>query len=165
MKILGFTLMMILTGGNALAATTAIFPVEQVNLSPSDADAIVAMIAQNYNEISGDLVITPNQIEASLGGSRDYAKSSASLGAGEYIVVSAVRLSTKISLQAERHSAEGNLIHRVKMSILGLDDMEEAGERIAKALKCKKVMRIQGFHTFRQRGATMVPKCHREVLD
>jgi hypothetical protein len=152
MKILGYTLMMILIGGNAMAATTSIFPVEQVNLNSSDGDAVVAMIAQNYNEISGDLVITPNQTEASLGGSRDYAKSAASLGAGEYIVVSAVRLSTKISLQAERYSADGNLIHRVKMSILGLDDMEEAGERIAKALFEKKTLKeTRQLHTITSR--------------
>lgn len=152
MKTLGFTLMMILTGGNAFAATTVVFPVEQVNLSTSDADAIAAMIAHSYTEASGNSVATPNQTEASLDGSLGYAKSASSLGADEYIVVSAVRLSTKISLQAERYSTGGNLIHRVKMSVLGLDDMEEAGERIAKALFEKKTLKeTRELHTITSR--------------
>jgi hypothetical protein len=56
------------------------------------------------------------------------------LGATEYVYATAVRLDTRIVITATRYSANGTPLQSAKMTASGLDDVEPASERLAKAL-------------------------------
>jgi len=118
----------------ALGAKTAVFPVEESNLTARESSGIAVMIASKYEEVSGKGVIFPRRSGKALGENPDYPQAARALGVHEYLVISAVGLDAKIALKVERFDQSGRSVHKVNMSILGLDDMEEAGRRIGRAL-------------------------------
>ena len=123
-----------LWGASAQAGTVAVFPVEHVNLRSGDASVIAAMIAQSYGAVSGARVLTSAVSAAALKGASGYSLAATQLEVDEYLVVSAVHLSSRLRLQVGRFKADGTRLYQVTTSLLGLDDLGEGSPRIATSL-------------------------------
>ncbi|MEO7035993.1 MAG: hypothetical protein ABI335_19410 [Polyangiaceae bacterium] len=115
-------------------AAVMVAPVEGTNLDPGEVEAISQTVASAYQVAQPDAVIPMPETRRALeqtGGVQEAAKK---LGANEYIYATAVRLDTRIVITATRYSVNGALLRSAKMTATGLDDVEPASERLAKAL-------------------------------
>lgn len=115
-------------------AVLMVAPVEGTNLAPSEEEAISQTLASAYRVAQQEAVIPLVQARRAMqetGGVREAAKK---LGATEYVYATAVRLDARIVLTATRYSADGAALRSAKMTASGLDDVEPASERLAKAL-------------------------------
>ena len=115
-------------------ATVMILPVKGTNLEPGEIDAIGQMITTAYQQEAKDTTIPPDEAKKVVDEAGGYSQAAQKVGAKEYVYVSAVRLDSRISLNATRYSADGKYIYSAKMSATSLDDIEPAVERLSKAL-------------------------------
>jgi hypothetical protein len=115
-------------------ATVMILPVKGTHLDEGEVDAIGQMITSAYQQEAKDTTIPPDEAKKAVEEAGGYSQAAQKLGAKEYVYVSAVRLDSRISLNATRYSADGKYIYSAKMSATSLDDIEPAAERLAKAL-------------------------------
>jgi len=115
-------------------ATVLILPVKGTNLDQGEIDAIGQMITTAYQQEAKDTAIPPDEAKKVVDETGGYSQAAQKVGAKEYIYVSAVRLDSRISLNATRYSADGKYIYSAKMSATSLDDIEPAAERLSKAL-------------------------------
>lgn len=119
------------------AADVAVLPVQGTNLEAGEVDAIGVMVANAYAAASGRDVLSPTEVL----GARETVDPAggvpalvAALGVKQYVEVSAVQLKSKLALHATLRSAAGDREHAVDITAASLDDVEQAAERIAKAL-------------------------------
>jgi hypothetical protein len=133
----------------ALAADVAVFPIQPVNLTPSEAEAIGTVLAQAYGRVSKAEVLLPQQAGPSVKTPGDLPGAAASLGVREYIETSAVGLlsresekarssESRIIIQAARRMQNGELVYRAELTATSLGDVEIVAERLARALYEKK---------------------------
>jgi hypothetical protein len=115
-------------------ATVMILPVKGTNLEPGEVDAIGQMITTAYQQEAKDTTIPPDESAKVVEETGGYPQAAQKAGAKEYVYVTAVRLNSRISLNATRYSADGKYIYSAKMSATSLDDIEPAAERLSKAL-------------------------------
>ena len=116
------------------SAAVMVAPVEGTNLTLGEVEAISQTVASAYRMAQQEAVIPLSEARQAVeqtGGVREAANR---LGATEYVYVTAVRLDTRIVITATRYSASGTPLHSAKMTASGLDDVEPASERLAKAL-------------------------------
>lgn len=116
------------------AAQDAVFPVEGTNLSEGELSAIGTLITQAYASESGKPVYGPNDVAASLARTQSERDTAQEMGLHEYIHITAVRLSSRISLDAKRLNRHGSVLYEVHTTALSLDDMEVVSDRIAASL-------------------------------
>ncbi len=133
MKLL-IKIMIIVWASSAWAADIAIFPVQVTNLTPQQAEAVGAVIAQQYAKISGKKVIPPERANRAVREEGNLASAAQELNVFEYIETNAIALDTKILIDAIRRSSTGKQIARAQMTAVSLDDMIEVGDRISRAL-------------------------------
>jgi hypothetical protein len=115
-------------------SSTGVFPVLGTNLSPGELDAIGAVIAMSYASQSGTGVATPAQTGAALEQYPSTVDAARSLGLGQYIEIYAVRLNSRITLQATLYDRNGGRLYQVKTTATSMDDMEPVADRIAAGL-------------------------------
>lgn len=115
-------------------ASVMMLPVQGTNLEPGEVDAIGQMIMTAYQVEAKDTTIPPADAQKAVDEAGGYPQAAQKLGAKEYIYVSAVKLNSRIVLNATRYSADGHYIFSAKMSATSLDDIEPAAERLSKAL-------------------------------
>lgn len=132
--------LLLLAAPTAYAADLAVFPPSSVNLEAGQGDAIGAVLAaalqaENVGEVVGP-VDAAEALEAAQGESRTARAAAAArtLGVSRYVLLSAVRLDKKISLRGKLVWTDGSRTNRAEMVAAGLDDMEPAAKRLAKAL-------------------------------
>lgn len=127
-------LLTLLCASTALAADTAVFPPEATNLTEGESAVIGTLLAAAYADVSGKEVVPPRRTAPALVASPDLKLAAASLGVGEYIVITAVRMEVKISIQATLYNIHGSPLFSQKMTARTLDDTTEVADRLAMAL-------------------------------
>jgi len=115
-------------------ASVMMLPVQGTNLQPGEVDAIGQMVQTAYQVEAKDTTIPPAESQRAVDEAGGYPQAAQKLGAKEYVYVTAVRLDSRIVLNATRYDAEGHYIYSAKMSATTLDDIEPAADRLAKAL-------------------------------
>jgi hypothetical protein len=111
-----------------------VLPVKGTNLEPGEVDAIGQMVATAYQLEAKEAAIGPADAQKVVDETGSYQAAAAKLGAREYVYVTAVQLNARIVITATRYGADGHYIYSAKMTAAGLDDVEPASERLAKAL-------------------------------
>lgn len=119
------------------AEKTAVFPVQGINVSSGEADAIGLLLAQAYGQASGQEVVLP--MSAKLADGESYSSAAVRLGAGEYLETSAVGLGSvdgdrKIILQSVRRNSRGETLFSASMNAMSMSDTDKVAERLAQAL-------------------------------
>jgi hypothetical protein len=117
-----------------LFASVMVLPVKGTNLEPGEVDAIGQMVASAYQLESKEAAIGPSDSQKAVNETGSYQAAAQKLGAREYVYVTAVKLEARIVITATRYGADGRYVYSAKMSAAGLDDVEPASERLAKAL-------------------------------
>lgn len=121
--------------GAARAADVAVLPVQGTNLSPGEADAIGALVAESYATESGAQVAPPAETARALGETGGNVPAAvAKLGAREYVETTAIRLTTRIRIRATLRDANGGVVHGAEMTAASLDDVQPVAVRLARAL-------------------------------
>lgn len=115
----------------ALAAVL-VFPAEVTNVETGEGEAIVAVVADAYANVSGQQVTIVKADETTAPG--NYSERARALGGDEYLVVRAVRLDQKVRVRVARHRADGTVVSSESLTAVSLDDMEPVAERLALAL-------------------------------
>jgi len=136
-RMLGLLLMMclqLMAAGNVSAQSLGVFPVQGTNLSEGETAAIGGLIASALALQTSRPVLGPNDLAASLAQTQSERDSAAALGIDEYVHVEAIRLSSKIALQASLRNKHGSNLFQVKTTATSLDDMEVVAERLAASL-------------------------------
>lgn len=144
-------------------AQVVVFPVERANITPEEGDAISAVMADAYAEVTSESVTlapasgnaeatrAPAPTPAPAPGAPEApptatpsapagpAETARALGAKEYITLRATRLDQNIILSATRYSAaNGEELYRVRMTAASFDDVETVATRMARALYDRK---------------------------
>lgn len=115
-------------------ADVAVLPVEGVNLSPGDLDAVGVLLANAFAAESGARVSRPAETQRVVRESRDLQEALAKLGAREYVETTAVRLDRRVNIRATLRDAGGGVVHSAEMTAASLDDVEPISVRLARAL-------------------------------
>jgi hypothetical protein len=124
-----------LAAGHAqAAATVAVMPVQGVNLTEGQSDAIGVMFANAFARETNVVVASPIETKPVLLEARTSLAAAARLGVFEYIEIAAVQLGTKTTLNGKRFSKQGGELFRAEAAANGLDDMGNAIARLARAL-------------------------------
>ncbi len=116
------------------AAEVAVFPVKGTNLEAGETEAIGKLFSRAYAECSGESVIGPGAVRQALDKHGTAEATAAVLGVDLFVRLDAMKLTQKISVEAIIFDSAGQELFRVKMSAIGLDDMEQVSERLARAL-------------------------------
>lgn len=124
----------VLTLAVEASASVMLLPVKGTNLAQGEVDAIGEMVTNAYQVEAKESVIAPALSKKALDETGGYSQAAQKLGAHEYILVTAVRLESRIVLTATRYGADGHYIYSAKMSATSLDDIEPASERLANAV-------------------------------
>jgi hypothetical protein len=120
--------------GSVSAQTLGVFPVQGTNLNEGDNAAIGGLIASALAVQTSRPVLGPKELAASLAQTQSERDSATALGVDEYVHVEAIRLSSRIALQASLCNKYGSVLYQVKTTALSLDDMEVVAERLAASL-------------------------------
>jgi hypothetical protein len=125
----------LLSAGQALAAATvAVMPVQGVNLTEGQTDAIGVMFANAFARETNVVVASPIETKPMFAEARTSLLTASRMGVFEYIELGAVQLGSKTNLSAKRFGREGRELFRAEESANGLDDMGNAVARLARAL-------------------------------
>lgn len=119
---------------SASAATVAVMPVEGVNLTQGEEDAIGVLFARAFARDASVAVAAPAETWPVLNASKSMPAAAAKLGVIEYVELGAVRLSSKITVTGVLRRADGGEVFRADMTAASLDDMEQVMTRLARAL-------------------------------
>ena len=125
----------LLFAGQARAtATVAVMPVQGVNLSEGQADAIGVMFANAFAREANIAVATPLETKLVLAETKNTLAAAARLGVLEYIEVTAIQLGSKTTLSGIRYTKDGKEVFRSEAAANGLEDMNGATVQLARAL-------------------------------
>ncbi len=116
------------------AVTVAVMPVQGVNLTEGQCDAIGVLFASAFARETNVAVASPLDTRPVLAEARTSLAAAARLGVFEYIELQAVQLGSKTTLDAVRFSKEGKEVFHSQVTGYGLDDMQGATARLAHAL-------------------------------
>ena len=120
--------------GVVSAQSLGVFPVQGTNLSEGESAAIGGLIASAFALQTSRPVLGPNDLAGSFAETQSERDSARALGLDEYVHVEAIRLSSKIALQASLRNKHGSILFQVKTTATSLDDMEVVAERLAASL-------------------------------
>ncbi|HTM45048.1 MAG TPA: hypothetical protein VL137_08850, partial [Polyangiaceae bacterium] len=118
--------------GAVAKAQVVILPPDRANVTVEEGEAVRSILADAYADVEkGKVILAP----VSAAESQDPPnKIATDLGGKQFITLRATRLSERIVLTAALYSADGQEIHRVRMTAASLDDIEPVTARMAKAL-------------------------------
>ena len=118
----------------AAGATVAVMPVQGVNLTEGQCDAIGVLFANAFARETNVAVASPLDTKPVLAEAKGSLAAAARLGVFEYIELQAVQLGNQTTLGAIRFSREGKEVFRSEVIANGLDDMQGATARLAHSL-------------------------------
>lgn len=134
-----------LLSARAWAAVVAVMPVQGVNLSPGQCDAIGVLFSSAFARETNVAVASPLEARPLLTQGRSASAASAQLGASEFIDLRAVQLESRVTLAGIRYGKEGNEIFRAETWAASLDDMEAATARLARSLAWRQPMAYASY--------------------
>jgi len=118
----------------ASAAVVAVMPVQGVNLTPGQCDAIGVLFTQAFARETSVAVASPLETAPLLARGATAAVVAKQLGAAEFVDLRAVQLENRVTLAGIRYGKEGNEVFRSETVAPGLDDMQLATARLARSL-------------------------------
>jgi hypothetical protein len=124
-----------LSAAESLAApVAAVMPVQGVNLTEGQCDAIGLLFSNAFARDSHVAVSSPAETKAVWGSTRGALPAAQRLGASQYVELSAIRLGSKVNLAGILHDANGSEIYRAETSAPSLDVIDTAAAALAQAL-------------------------------
>lgn len=145
-------LMLLLGAVAASAADVAVLPVEATNLSEGEVAAIGIVVGNAYASEAGKAVALPAETASALAREGGLAPALAALRASQVLKVSAVRLSSRITIHVALLGSDGSLVRQAELTAASLDDVEPVARRIARSLvQGITVEEARDLHTVTQR--------------
>jgi hypothetical protein len=153
------TVVLGLTSGlSAHAAVVAVMPVQGVNLTEGQADAIGVLFANAMARETNVQVVSPLDSKPLLGQGQSAAMVANHLGVREYVELRAVQLGSRITLSGARFTKDGQEIFRSETGVAGMDDMEAGTTRLARSLAWRlPVARQPAYDTPATDAVAVVP--------
>jgi len=124
----------LLFAANAHAAAVAVMPVQGVNLSEGQCDAIGAVFSSAYARDAHVAVASPADTKPVWSEVRASLATATRFGAAQYVELTAIRLGAKVTLAGVLHGGDGKEIYRAEASTPSLDEVDGAAARLARAL-------------------------------
>ena len=135
MRLLVTALVLVAVSGTpAFAQSVGVFPVHGTNLTQGEAEAIGSLIASAYARKSGMNVLDPEETGPAMAQQASTPDAAKQLGLTEYIEIRAVRLETRITLDATLKNAHGSTLYATNSTLTSLDDLEVVADRVADSL-------------------------------
>lgn len=119
---------------NAHGASAAVMPVEGVNLTPGECDAIGVLLANALARDARVAVLSPIETRPVRQESTDAAAAAARMGVAVYVELRAMRLGTSVKLEGALFGNDGSLLYRAQTVAPDLEAMETATAKVARAL-------------------------------
>jgi hypothetical protein len=123
-----------LASANGFAAGVAIIPVQGVNLSEGQCDAIGVLFSNAFARDAHVAVWSPADTKPVWTQVRASAAVAERLGASQYIELTAIRLGAKVTVAGILFSSDGREVFRAETSASSLDEMDAVTARLARAL-------------------------------
>jgi hypothetical protein len=123
-----------LSSAQAQPAVVAVMPLQGVNLTEGQCEAIGVLFSNALAREANVAVASPLETKRVLQQTKTAQAAAAQLGAVEYIELRAIQLGVKVTLAGIRYAKDGRELFRVETFALSLDDTELATARLAHAL-------------------------------
>ena len=121
-------------GAQARAAEVAVMPVQGVNLSEGNTDAIGVLFANAFSRDARVAVASPLETRPLLTGGNTAATVAGQLGVTRYVELSALQIGQKIKIGGVLHAQDGAVVFRAETSARSLDELDTAIAMLAHAL-------------------------------
>jgi hypothetical protein len=116
------------------AAAVAVMPVQGVNLTEGQCDAIGVLFANAFAREANVVVASSVESKQALQHSKTSLEAARQLGAFEYVELRAIQLAARVSVAGIRYAKDGGELFRAETAAANLDDMDMAMARLARAL-------------------------------
>jgi len=123
-----------LASAEADAAVVAVMPVQGVNLTEGQCDAIGVLFANAFARETNVAVVSPLDTKPLLAQGQSHTAAAGHLGVREYVVLRALQLGERVTLAGIRYTREGQEVFRSETAATDMDDMEQATARLARSL-------------------------------
>jgi hypothetical protein len=124
------------------AAEVAVMPVQGVNLSEGNSEAIGVLFANAFARDARVAVASPLQTKPLRVEGSTAAAVAGQLGATQYVELSAVRIGKRVKLGGALYSRDGAVLYRAEISAFNLDDMDVAIAKLAQSLVWRQPIAI-----------------------
>ncbi len=129
-----------LSPAQAQPPSVAVMPVQGVNLTEGQGDAIGVLFANAFAREANVTVASPVETKQTLQQSKTSLAAARQLGAFEYIELRAIQLGTRVTVAGIRYTKDGRELYRAETAAPSLDDMEMATARLARALAWRQAI-------------------------
>jgi hypothetical protein len=118
----------------AYSATVAVMPVQGVNLSEGECDAIGVLFANAFSRDANVVVASPLETKAIRRHAQTSLEAATQMGVSLYAELTAMQLGTTVKLQGALFGKDGRELYRAATMAPGLDAMEIETAKLARAL-------------------------------
>lgn len=118
----------------AYSATVAVMPVQGVNLSEGECDAIGVLFANAFSRDANVVVASPLETKSIRSQVQTSLEAATKMGVALYAELSAMQLATNVRLQGTLFGKDGKEIYRAQTIAPSLDEMEIETAKLARAL-------------------------------
>ena len=126
----------------AFAVDVAVMPVQGVNLSEGECDAIGVLFANAFASEARAVVASPLHTKPLLAQGKPVAAIAGQLGATRYVELRAVRLEQKIDVSGTLHGEDGGVLFQAEASAWGLESMDAALLALARSLVARRPISV-----------------------
>jgi hypothetical protein len=124
----------ILGASRAYSATVAVMPVQGVNLSEGECDAIGVLFANAFSRDANVVVASPLETKALRAQAHTSLEAATKMGVALFAELKAMQLGTTVKVQGALYNKEGKEIYRAQTVAPSLDDMELEMAKLARGL-------------------------------
>lgn len=118
----------------AYGATVAVMPVEGVNLTPGECDAIGVLFANAFARDANVAVVSPLETKPIRAHTPNAMTAAAQMGVEFYVELTAMQLGTVVKLTGTLYGKDGAVSYRAQTAAPSLDAMEIETAKLARAL-------------------------------
>jgi hypothetical protein len=129
-----------LSPAQAQTSSVAVMPVQGVNLTEGQGDAIGVLFANAFAREANVTVASPVETKQVLQQTKTSLAVAKQLGAFEYIELRAIQLGTRVTVAGIRYTKDGRELFRAETAAPSLDDMEMATARLARSLAWRQAI-------------------------
>lgn len=133
-------MLLALPAAQASAAVVAIMPVQGVNLSEGQCDAIGLLFTEAFARETRTAVAPPTETKPKLAQGKPPLAVATELGVLEYIELRALQLGTRVTVAGIRRTKDGAELFRAETAASSLDEMEIAVAKLARSLAWRQPM-------------------------
>lgn len=126
------------SSAQAQPASVVVMPVQGVNLTEGQGDAIGVLFANAFAREANVTVASPMETKQALQQNKTSLAAARQLGAFEYVELRAIQLGARVTMAGIRYTKDGAELFRAETAASSLDDMEMATARLARALAWRR---------------------------